>query len=289
MKCKIPKRGTVIDNYLDGKLSNDETEKFEEHFFNCDICFKEVKFKEELRSLIKDEGEVLFKEFLHKTPASQKNKNIIDKLFEILSPKPVWIPALSLILIVITIAGRTPFMVWRSNKNTIEGMLVLRNNWTITSDDLRPSDEFPLSIFSITHGAPETNPAINKFQKALEWNPTNTDAKRGIAINYYFLGNYDKVDSLLRVIISQDSLDFKSWNMLGILSVYQQDSTTALSAFNKSLQIQPEYKESAYNRAELLQKLHRYVEAKNAWNYYLRLDQRSEWAEVAKKRAAELP
>lgn len=49
----------MIDNYLDGKLSNDETEKFEEYYFSCDTCFKELKFIQELRNLIKENGEEL--------------------------------------------------------------------------------------------------------------------------------------------------------------------------------------------------------------------------------------
>lgn len=64
MKCDYQNREGTIAEYLMNQLSDEETAKFQEHFFNCDICFQELKLKRAAVNLIKTEGEVLFKDYL---------------------------------------------------------------------------------------------------------------------------------------------------------------------------------------------------------------------------------
>ena len=46
-------RDLLIEEYIQNKLSEDERDKFEEHLFECDICFDEVYFLENIKTAIK--------------------------------------------------------------------------------------------------------------------------------------------------------------------------------------------------------------------------------------------
>jgi len=52
----------LIDDYLRNKLSEAETEKFEEHYFNCSSCFQKMTEREELISVIKNKGYEIFQD-----------------------------------------------------------------------------------------------------------------------------------------------------------------------------------------------------------------------------------
>jgi hypothetical protein len=66
MKCSIDNRQRATENYLEGNLSQTEQNAFEEHIFNCDRCFQELRMQESIRDLVKYEGNVLFAETLEK-------------------------------------------------------------------------------------------------------------------------------------------------------------------------------------------------------------------------------
>ena len=48
MKCK--EFTTLIDGYMTGELSTEKQETFEEHFFECDRCYAELKLNDTLQS-----------------------------------------------------------------------------------------------------------------------------------------------------------------------------------------------------------------------------------------------
>ncbi len=56
MQCAKKNRNELIEDYLAGGLSNKEKEAFEEHFFDCNICFQELRLRQEVVDLIKAEG-----------------------------------------------------------------------------------------------------------------------------------------------------------------------------------------------------------------------------------------
>ena len=61
MKCKIKDRHKLISDYLMGELPDDDAKVFEEHYFQCETCFKELKIAEDAINLIKKEGAEIFK------------------------------------------------------------------------------------------------------------------------------------------------------------------------------------------------------------------------------------
>jgi len=59
MTCQIKDRSRYIELYLEGKLSQKEKEHFEEHIFECDLCFQELLFQQETAKVFKAEGQRL--------------------------------------------------------------------------------------------------------------------------------------------------------------------------------------------------------------------------------------
>ncbi len=49
-----------IDDYLLGRLNEKETDEFEEHIFDCEACFEDLKFREEIIRVIKEKGKDIF-------------------------------------------------------------------------------------------------------------------------------------------------------------------------------------------------------------------------------------
>ena len=71
MQCDLKNRTTLIEGYLAGTLTEAERESFDEHLFNCPVCFQEVRLREEMAGLIKEEGKTLFADYLARRSASQ--------------------------------------------------------------------------------------------------------------------------------------------------------------------------------------------------------------------------
>ena len=302
---------TIVRIY-DQSIRPREAANFLNHLQTCSQCFEYVGsvFEESLSLLPENIEEELAgyskisiaEKVLESVPQKHsrktaellniwgKSKQKIDGFFETIRLQPAWGLALVALLVVGIAVGQGPFREWRAGVHTKEGMILLQKTWTVTEDDLRPPGAFPKSIFSITHSteSEETEPAASKFETALGWDENNRAAKRGIAIYWYFRWNSVRADSLLQTLLAQDSLDFEAWNILGLVAARQEDRLKALSAFDKALQIQPDYAEAAYNRALVLQQLGRLEEAKKAWQYYLEIDNQSDWSSVARKRLSSI-
>jgi len=56
MKCEIKNRSQLIAAYLTGELSEIEMSEFEQHYFQCEECFRELKIGREAVNLIEREG-----------------------------------------------------------------------------------------------------------------------------------------------------------------------------------------------------------------------------------------
>ena len=59
MNCELPDRDQRMDDFLMGKLSQQESEAFEIHLFGCPECLEEVRIREETIKLIKQERGLL--------------------------------------------------------------------------------------------------------------------------------------------------------------------------------------------------------------------------------------
>lgn len=95
MKCNLENRESLISKYLLNELSDDERLIFEEHYFGCEQCFKELKTAEEALGFIKLEGKSL------KEP--QLKKNILDKIFGSSSNSLKWAVGFASVIIILII------------------------------------------------------------------------------------------------------------------------------------------------------------------------------------------
>ncbi len=111
MKCGLKNRYELIDLYLAGELSDNEAKEFEEHYFQCDICFNELKAAEEAINLIEHEGSSILAS--KESSRDSAKKNFIQKIFEIKISKRRGI-AVSFVLFVLVML----FVTLPTNKNS---------------------------------------------------------------------------------------------------------------------------------------------------------------------------
>jgi hypothetical protein len=74
MKCEITDRDQRIDDFLLAKLSQEDAETFEIHLFGCPECFEELRLREQVVKLIKEERVTAAAfDMPHRSPAPQKS------------------------------------------------------------------------------------------------------------------------------------------------------------------------------------------------------------------------
>jgi len=81
-KCKFE---DLIDNYLLNGLDGDKKKKFEEHYFNCPYCFEKMVERDELISIIKYKGDMIFQDGY--VVEETKGTTWVEKIASLLTPK----------------------------------------------------------------------------------------------------------------------------------------------------------------------------------------------------------
>lgn len=95
MKCNLENKEELISKYLLNELSDEESLRFEEHYFSCEECFKQLKAAEEAFALIKLEG-ISLKE-------SVERKSLFDRIFGSSSNSFKWAVGFTSIIILLVI------------------------------------------------------------------------------------------------------------------------------------------------------------------------------------------
>ncbi|MFO7525295.1 MAG: zf-HC2 domain-containing protein [Ignavibacteriaceae bacterium] len=92
MICEIKNRDDLIADYLSGDMPEEEMRDFEEHYFQCELCFKELKSSEAAVRLIKQEGRSLLEK--NRSSNLKPGFSIIERFLGLSTPKR-WAIALS--------------------------------------------------------------------------------------------------------------------------------------------------------------------------------------------------
>ncbi|MGB8951062.1 MAG: zf-HC2 domain-containing protein [Candidatus Aminicenantales bacterium] len=102
-KCKYE---ILVDSYLRNTLPETEKEKFEEHYFNCPLCFEKMTEKAVLMDIIKERGAYIFKE----NPAAQEDKSLpwTEKILSFLTPRQWASVAISVSFLLVVVLGIVP-------------------------------------------------------------------------------------------------------------------------------------------------------------------------------------
>ena len=124
-KCKFE---DLIDNYLLNRLDEDKKKIFEEHYFSCPYCFEKMVERDELISIIKYKGDMIFQDKL--VVEETKGMTWVEKIVSFLTPKQWAATAVSaclfliigcLFLYVIPKRGPTPLSFPITDDSTVRG------------------------------------------------------------------------------------------------------------------------------------------------------------------------
>ncbi|MGQ9673229.1 MAG: zf-HC2 domain-containing protein [Candidatus Aminicenantales bacterium] len=102
-KCPFEEQ---IDHYLLNRLEGEEKDIFEEHYFNCPVCFQKMQEKDEIIAAIKSRGAWIFKE----EPSAQKKELVpsFERVFSLFTPRQWATVAIVASLVLITVFGVLP-------------------------------------------------------------------------------------------------------------------------------------------------------------------------------------
>ncbi len=154
MECNLKNRQELMNRYITGELSEGDAKAFEEHYFQCEVCFRELRALEDAVNLIEDEGKLAL-DFKKPEQKTEKN-NLIEKIFS--TPDKVklnWGVAVSLIIIFAVLIITLP---------TNDENIVDKNNAAATTKDSSAIKNTPGTLKN-----PENEPIkVNPPQKPVE-------------------------------------------------------------------------------------------------------------------------
>ena len=129
MECKIKNRHKLISDYLMGELPDDDAKSFEEHYFQCETCFKELKAAEKAINLIRQEGYSILNE----------KKFTANKRFflPVLSSPLRWGIAFTSVALLAIIL----FLLFQNKQETADEKIITKDEKTIPSDQDDNSDQ----------------------------------------------------------------------------------------------------------------------------------------------------
>jgi len=306
----------IISQFISRELTSETHEKVESHLADCADCRQQLSeiFRAGIEPVTDAEKELLkalppfeIAEQAQKImalmpPAPPPPAKLRDRIVGFFFPQvpemtksrraPKFafaqkLAATGVLLGLIVAFGYQPFRGWQAQHHVEAAMARLMQVWKINDAALRPAAEFGSSMRSIIH-SPTTMPGIDtiraEFHEAVEWKAGHRSVRLGLAIYWYFAENMTRADSLLDELLQENPRDAAAWNQRGLMAAHREDSTAALAAFARALQIEPNDVYATFNRATLLYHLGRRDEAIQAWQKYLTLDRNSKWAEIAERR-----
>lgn len=104
-KCTFEDR---IDDYLFNRLDEDKKREFEEHYFNCTSCFEKMTERDELVSVIKNKGNIIFKD--EYIAEAAKGETWLEKITSFLTPRQWALATISAALLLIVVFGVLPYL-----------------------------------------------------------------------------------------------------------------------------------------------------------------------------------
>jgi len=97
--CVLSHRDEIIDRYITRELSEEAREAFDEHCFNCEICFQALKHREEFAQLIKTEGRTIFAEVMAGRKAAFSLQAVFEKILQLRSREWAFAAVAALVIV----------------------------------------------------------------------------------------------------------------------------------------------------------------------------------------------
>jgi CHAT domain-containing protein len=292
LDCALVDEQDLVSRYIGRKLSPEEAETFEEHYFGCERCWGEVKGATEIRAVLR------------------KHRNEVEAI----RPRPSlsyriaprWMLVAAAVVSAVLVAG---ILIRRETRGSKDGSVVPMSDLAAAVGAQRPvegrlSGGFTWAEYSRKRGpsrlplaatSHELLEAAAKIKKEAEENP-GPEADAALGVTHLIFGEVkEAVDRLEKATAASD----KSGQALSDLAAAYLElaergdspeaAMKALSVAERAIEVDPSLAEAYFNRAVALEKLGLPEEARAAWEKYLEKDPHSSWAQEARRRMSELP
>jgi CHAT domain-containing protein len=287
LDCNSVEEQDLVSQYVGRKLSPEEAEAFEEHYFGCDRCWAEVQRATELRAA------------LQKSASDAK-----EMAPEPVPPRVIRGPWRNWGLL--AAAAAVAFVAVAAVLLVSKGASRSRDPGTLVADlaeavgqrhsiRARLTGGFRYPEVSRSAGAPEKAPSwkvfaeAEKIKQAAERNVT-AETARALGLAHLFVGETDQAVARLEegaLLAPKDARIHSDLSAAYLILAEQKDRpdafVRALSEAETAIQIQPDLAEAHFNKALALEAMSLKDKAKQAWEDYLRLDSKSEWAGEARR------
>lgn len=144
MKCDLQKRDEWIHNYISGLLSDEDRALFEEHCFNCEVCFQELIQRDEKITFTEKEWNDLYADYIKKLNEYKKQKKkspgFLNSLIIILSKLKVQVRYR--FVYASLVAGAVMFLLFFLSKSIVDKKRILNEkNIVVQLDTTRLSPQ----------------------------------------------------------------------------------------------------------------------------------------------------
>jgi hypothetical protein len=166
--CKFEE---LIDDYLLNRLPEAEQEIFEEHYFNCSHCFQEIQDRYDLISVIKSQGDKIFRDM--EVVEKPEKISLVNSISSFLTPKHWLMVAVSAILVVIVVIGVIPSLKKTAPQFYVSDDLVRGEIITLISPVLN-IDDIP-SFFRWKKEGDNVEYKVSIYKEKLLWTTTTKE------------------------------------------------------------------------------------------------------------------
>jgi CHAT domain-containing protein/Flp pilus assembly protein TadD len=281
----------LIDQYLGGKLDENDRERFEQHFLCTPERFRKVKFARAFSKYVASAPEV-------EGATPRGRRPWANFWFTFLSPARV--AATALVIIGCSILA---WVYFNSNSGVDRGLAALHAAYR----DSRPAEAritgFNYAPFSVTRdGSQPRVDSISRDQAerilrdAAEENP-GPSSKHALGQLYLADRKYDQAISLFEEALKANERNARLHNDLGV-ALFQKGTTErhddgtgedieslarSVVHFNRAAELDGWLSEALFNQALAYQRMMLRGQAAESWREYLRHDSSSPWADEARR------
>lgn len=104
-KCK---HEDLIDDYLLNRLSQEQKEKFEAHYFNCPVCFEKMAERDEILTAIKYKGHTIFQNLESEKEKGTERLPVLEQIWTFFTPKQLALAVATAAVLIVVVLNIAP-------------------------------------------------------------------------------------------------------------------------------------------------------------------------------------
>jgi CHAT domain-containing protein/tetratricopeptide (TPR) repeat protein len=278
--CQYVEEHDLVSAYLGERLSEQEAEAFERHFFGCERCWGEVKAGEEIRAALRRGG-------AGGAAAAAAPSSIIRQ-------GPWTTPRVLMLAAAVAIAAAGAALLWRPGARAPQSGIALLADAAGARRTTQARLAGPFRYGPITRGSTSVETELSlAMREAIDRARKDPSAENlhaaGVA---YLLANDSKsaVEALGKAsekaprdaAIESDLA--AAYLTRGADNRDREDFARAYEAAGKALELDPSSTAARFNSALALEGLGERAQAQKAWEAYVSADPKSGWADEARAR-----